>query len=342
MLVGLAITALLILAAERLFYRLNHPPPSGAVSPPAPVVQEGSYTQNFFQDDDLLGYIPRPNAQVTSIKKSGDAVIYDVVYSIDEYSRRITPVDAAGPRSKFILFFGGSFVFGEGLNDDATLPFYTARLAPRYRVYNYGLSGYGPQQMLAKLQRGDLPREVPEPDGIAVYVFIDGHVERALGSMFVYNAWGSRMPYYTLDRRGNLIRRGNFQTGRPLTSALYELLGKSEIATYYHLNIPPRLTDRHYAFAARIIAEARDAFVAQYHSDAFYVLIYPDEGDYFEDMLPHFEAADLKILNYDELITLNPDEGLAIAGDGHPTGNAHEIVARRMVADLKIGESTAP
>ncbi len=355
---GLAITALLIFGAEKYFYHLNHRPVPADAPPPPPAVQmEGSYTQGFFQDNDLLGYIPAPNARVNSVKKLGDTLVYSVTYTIDPYSRRVVPgfgfqvLDSEtgnqnletgnlNPQTpnQFILFFGGSFVFGEGLNDDQTLPAQVGKLAPSYRPYNYGLSGYGPQQMLAKLQSGQLAQEVTEENGIAVYVFIDGHVERALGSMYVYNAWGDKMPCYTLDWRGNLLRKRDFRTGRPLLSTLYETLGKSEIAKYFHVNLPAKLTNRHYAFAARIIAAARNEFLQQYPAGQFYVLIYPDEGDYFEDMQPHLQAAGLNILNYDELIKLDPDAGLSIAGDGHPTAKAHHIVAQHLVRDLDIGK----
>ncbi len=270
-----------------------------------------------------------------------ETVIYEVVYTIDDRQRRVTPVEDPQERDKFLLFFGGSFTFGEGVNDDETLPFHVAQLAPDYRPYNYGLSGYGPQQMLAKLQSDELAEEVSETKGILIYTFIDAHVERAIGSMYVYNAWGDRMPYYTTDWRGNLFRRGNFKTGRPLLSALYEVLADSEIAKYYHLNIPGELRPGHYRQAVRIIAVARDTFRAKFNSDDFYVVIHPDEGDYFEDMEPYFQAAGLKILNYDELMKLDPDQGLAIKGDGHPTGKAHQIVAQHIVADLGLGGQPA-
>jgi hypothetical protein len=331
-----------LFGAEKLFYRLNHPaaPPaaaSAAAPAPGPLSFEGSYPHNFFQPDELLGYKPRPSAQVDSTKKLGDDLVYRVIYSIDEYSRRVTPTKNLEQRDRFILFFGDSFVFGEGVQDDETLPYHVSAMAPRYRAYNYGFSGYGPQQMLAKLQSDDLSREVAEMEGIVVYVFIDAHVERAIGSMYVYNAWGDQMPYYLMDWQGNLFRRGNFSTGRPLVSTLYAWLGQSEIAKYYHVNIPNELTSSHYYRAARIIAEARNTFQARYHSDDFYVVIYPDEGDYVEDMIPHFETLGLKYLNYDERIKLNVDEGLAIAGDGHPTGKAHHLVAGWIVTDLGLG-----
>jgi len=341
--VGLAFAALLLYGAERLFYRLNRPEPAFGNTAPAPsppkVRHEGDYAYDFFRPDELLGYTVKPQAQVTSIKKSDEAVIYDVIYSIDEYHRRLTPADGPEQRNKFLLFFGDSFTFGEGVADNETLPYYVARSATDYQPYNYGLSGYGPQQMLAKLQSDNLTDEVSETEGIAIYIFIDGHVERALGSMYVFNAWGDQMPYYTVDWRGNLVRRGNFTTGRPLISALYAALDQSEIARYYNVNIPPRLANRHYGLAARVMAEARDVFRAKFNSDDFYIVIYPDEGDYAEDIIPHFERLGLNYLNYDERIKLSSEAGLSIVGDGHPTGRAHQMVAEWIVADLGIGDN---
>jgi hypothetical protein len=53
-------------------------------------------------------------------------------------------------------------------------------------------------------------------------------------------------------------------------------------------------------------------------------------------MIPHFEQFGLKYLNYDERVKLNIDEGLAIKGDGHPTGKAHRLVAGWIAADLDL------
>lgn len=332
-LVGLFFTVLLLFGVEKFFYRLNHPANSNPGPPPPHVYHEGDYTHDFFLPDEWLGYKVRPDAAVTSIKKSDETVIYDVLYTLDPYHRRVTPVKNAEERSKYLLFFGDSFTFGEGLNDDETLPYYVAELATAYRPYNYGLSGYGPQQMLAQLQSPDILENITESEGAAIYVFIDAHVERAIGSMYVYNAWGDQMPFYTTDWSGNLIRKGNFTTGRPLLSTLYGLLAKSEVTKYYNLNIPGTLASSHYQHTARIVAAARDTFEAKFNSTDFYVVIYPDEGDYAEDIVPFFEQANLKVLNYDELMKLDPEQGLSIAGDGHPTGKANKIVAEKIVKD---------
>jgi hypothetical protein len=284
----------------------------------------------------LLGYKPGASTRANSIKKQGDEVIYSVVYTIDENNRRVTPYQNPSNPNKFLLLFGDSFVFGEGVEDDQTLPFHLSQLATEYRVYNYGFSGYGPQQMLARLEQPTFSSEISETDGLAVYMFIDAHVERAIGSMYVYNAWGADMPYYTVNWRGELEQQGSFRTGRPVLSTLYSRLAETEFARYYNLNIPGRLRKGHYWLTARIIAEARDEFLQHYPDGQFYVAVYPDEGDYFEDIAPYLAEFQLKVLNYDEWLKLEAETGTAIKGDGHPTGTAHKQVAEWITQDLGL------
>jgi len=122
--------------------------------------------------------------------------------------------------------------FGLGVNDNETMPFYVGQYASRYRPYNYGVSGYGPHYMLAQLQRSDLTKEIDENHGMAIYTFIDHHIDRAIGTMRVYNQWEEHAPFYTLDTHDRLVRKGDFTSGRPLVSFLYWVMGKSQILQY--------------------------------------------------------------------------------------------------------------
>ena len=84
-------------------------------------------SKKFSQKDELLGYKPRPNARMASKMKLKGREIYNVTYSTDAYSRRVTPVRAVGQADKFILFFGCSFTFGAGVQNDETLPFFVGQ-----------------------------------------------------------------------------------------------------------------------------------------------------------------------------------------------------------------------
>ena len=73
--------------------------------------------------------------------------IYDVNYSIGADNFRTTFQPER--RNKKINFFGGSFTFGEGVNDNETFPSYFYQLNEDYNVKNYGMHGWGVQDALA-------------------------------------------------------------------------------------------------------------------------------------------------------------------------------------------------
>jgi hypothetical protein len=161
-----------------------------------------------------MGYQLPANIQVSTTATRDGQLVYSSNYSTDAYNRRIAPKTTAIVPDKYVVFFGGSNTFGEGVNDDETLPHYLSRLAPSYRPYNYGVSGYGTQHMLAKFQTTDLRQQIHECDGIAVYGFINDHVDRVINRM--KNNWVHQSPYYFLNSEGILERNGTFNTARPI------------------------------------------------------------------------------------------------------------------------------
>ena len=327
----------LLVCAEGLFYFLNR-----LRSREAPVYEpQGALppSKKFSQKDELLGYKPRPNAHLVSTMRLKGREIYNVTYSTDAYSRRVTPVRAVGQADKFILFFGCSFTFGEGVQNDETLPFFVSQFASRYRPYNYGMNGYGTQQMLAKLQEGGIKREIAEKQGILVYVFIDDHIHRVIGSQKIVQAWGKNMPYYVLDSNGNLERRGNFTTGRPALALWYRLLGKSEIATYFNFGFSYGVDEDDLKLTARIVEDSRNAFSKLFESDDFYVVLYPG-SKIGKRLFPHFKRARVKYLDYSELFDPTRED-LQIEGDAHPTPKAYRWLADQLTQDLGIQDIEA-
>ena len=86
-------------------------------------IKQGEATGgDFFQPDELRGYIAEPGQQARSrVMTLNHDVIYDVVYSTDQHGLRVTPPND-NPAAKPILFFGCSYAFGEGVNDDESSP----------------------------------------------------------------------------------------------------------------------------------------------------------------------------------------------------------------------------
>ena len=83
------------------------------------------------------------------------------------------------------FFFGDSFTYGEGVNDDETLPYLFEKLSGgRYRAYNLAFHGYGPQQMLRVIETGLLEKMVSDQRPlIVVYEALVQHIERAAGKL---------------------------------------------------------------------------------------------------------------------------------------------------------------
>src|SRR5690242_12950529 len=85
-----------------------------------------------------LGYQGNPGIHVSEkLGKNGES-IYTVKYTIVDDGFRITPNNSSTGNT--INFLGCSFTFGEGLNDDQTLPYYVSEFG-RYHVRNYGFVG---------------------------------------------------------------------------------------------------------------------------------------------------------------------------------------------------------
>ena len=305
----------------------------------------------YYQAHSELGWAPKPGIKTRAWKRVAGEPVYDVQYSIDALGRRVTPGAAAGPRSTFLLFFGDSVTFGEGVQNAETFPHFVAERAPRVRAYNYGFHGYGPQQLLARLETQDLRTQVAEPDGSLVYLFIDAHVNRAIGSMVVYTGWADTAPYYGPGPDGALVRDGTLTTGRPMTSILYSILGRSQVLKRWHLDVPLAISERHIDLTARILAESARRFRQQFGGGRLVVVISSSAGDicprpagkqpgstHAARLGRALNRHGVEFLDYSALFDA-ADPAYAIPNDCHPTPRAHRRLAEQLVMDLGLGGS---
>ena len=255
--------------------------------------------------------------------------IYDATYNFDALYRRQVPGQPDEDVDKFIIFFGGSQTFGEGLNDWETIPALVQKDALSHRVYNYAYSGYGPHQMLRKLETFTLQNEVSETQGIAFYQYFTFHIPRVLGTMGYINWAGGAAPYYHVNSKGQLEHSGSFATGRFIKTLFYWLLGKSAIAKYYHVDLPAKLTYQDYDLVCRVIGKSRDVFIDQY-PDSRYVVILgltTSKNDTFIK-----ECLEENSIEYVDLRNLNTgNKDLAFPHDDHFTPKATRLIAEQLV-----------
>ncbi len=259
--------------------------------------------------------------------KISNEVIYDVTYSINPNGSRVTPIKNISSRDKFVLFLGCSFTYGEGVEDNQTLPYYLGSYTKEYQPYNFGFHGHGPFDILAQLENIDFKHEIKEPNGIVIYSFIDDHVERMLGSIKVMQ-WKVADPYYQQTTLGKFKRKETFLTGRPLETIFYYVLSKSKLLQALKFNWPgvhqPQIKQ-----AAESIRQMKDKFSLKYPHSSFYVLLYP--GEFTQHLIPFLDQMNIKYLDY----TKEPFDYLN-KNDQHPSAMAYKKIATKITRDLNL------
>ncbi len=151
-------------------------------------------------DSPILGFIPAKNFVNHNVSYRGDTLLYDVKCTIDENGLRKTPPIIPNDSTKSVVFFGCSFTFGWGLNDNEVMPnIVQENVKNNYKVYNFGYNGYGPHHMLAAIEHNMVAPVLKYPPKVFIYVAMDVHYYRVLG----LNCYSRNALKYELDPKTN-------------------------------------------------------------------------------------------------------------------------------------------
>ena len=151
----------------------------------------------FDEPDPLLGWRVKPNADVRAQKPGS----YDVVvHTNNQGLRGREPVSVTPTSGRMrIGLFGCSQTFGEGVTDDDTYGARLAGLLDHAEVLNFGVHGYGTDQMLLRYDREGAAYHLD----VVVLAFGWFHMARNM-SRFTFFA----KPRFVLDANGNLALDG--------------------------------------------------------------------------------------------------------------------------------------
>jgi len=182
-----------------------------------------NFSKNIKYEKTFLGHQPVPGVQNHMVVINGKIKI-NKNYTIGDDKFRWTPELDATEKNKTMNFFGGSFTFGWGLNDDETLPYTTQFYFKNWKIKNYGVSGYGIHQMLALIQKN------PETIGDLNFLITDTrHIPRATCK----RDYSFGTPKYTLNIENKLIRSGYCNYGVfnkiPLPRIIGSVVNRSQI-----------------------------------------------------------------------------------------------------------------
>ena len=330
--IGLGMTLLMLALVQILFLGLNT-----ARGYLAPALERDPLSTSPTIHDTILGYRPRPGEVQRDRMLRGDTVVYDVSYTIDARSQRIVPASAPA-QAPALVFFGRSYTYGVGCEDDETLPNQVALRAPGRAVYNLAYGGYGPHQMLAMLEQ---PSCVAFAQGqapaVGIYVFIRRHVRRVVPCVpLIQRPWVRLAPCYQLDASGALQRLGLFPDAIPWRVAFYDFLGHEQVRRFLNIHYPLSETDDDLRLTAKIVRAAAGRFTQALPGASFHVLLYPSLHDPPADAQEcgrFFAQEGLAVIDLAAMFADNA-EAHTIPGDGHPTPATHAAVATALVEAL--------
>ncbi len=300
---------------------------------------EGGYPDELFSPDPVLGARLEANRCVQSRLLLDEQPIFDVTYCTDALGRRVTPVDSETNRDSHALFLGGSFTFGEGVNDAETLPAQIAKRMPAIRPYNYGVPGRDPGYALTILRNRNLCNEISEEKGFAFFTFIDYHMERIMGSMRVAGGWGANLPCYALQDE-QIVRLGSFESVYPWRCRIYNMLNKDRVLQFAKIDIPFVRRKKHYRFAARLLQALKEEYQRQFPGNDFFVLLYPS-ADRKQRIRPFLEEIGITCLEPPEEVLPSPKDRF-LEKNKHPVPAMHSSIAQYCADILKRQWSAHP
>ncbi len=303
---------------------------STQVEDAGPTDVQPSHTEGFIVPvvGDILGY--RPTAAFTDHARyvRDGKVVYDVRYTVGANGLRIAPPESSDVQGT-LLVFGCSFTWGEGVEDNEALPYQIGLMTNgRYRVYNFGFSGYGPSQMLSALEHGMVDTLVrPVGKVTIIYQAIPDHVNRVSG----LRAGDSHYPRYALNDQGKAEFTGHFNDPGIRHSLrrvhAFRLLDDALL----------RRKDSVPLFTA-VVEQSRALLSEKFPGSDFHVL-YWDVWDE-EQVGDALRARAVKVHDISRILgtAAELDRGFMIPVDGHPNATAYGRLAR-YAAEQILGDA---
>lgn len=280
-----------------------------------------------------------PSQDVRARLMPSNVELYHVNYRYDEQCRRMT-TPSNPTAKKFILAFGDSYTFGQGLQEHETYPSQLARRRVDAAVYNYGIAGAGPNVLLDTLRKEpERLHRIPQHDGIVTYLFAESHMDRAFCRTSCLNSSKFILdyPYFEFDSNGEIKNLGTFAENRTLKNLLLWPLAHSAIRQFWDLDFP-RWSEHHFDLFVALMSSLRKEVSAQKPLKDFVVIFMPYvSAQYSRPLKPRLEAAGFKVLDYSQIFTDQFFKGnQLIPFDHHPTGQYYSILADWLAKDLKL------
>lgn len=228
-----------------------------------------------------------------------------------------------------VVFFGGSFANGAGLEDDETLPnAFAASARQPVASYNFAISGYGAHHMLRMLEVGRVEEVTGPSFDHAIYVAIPHHVYRATGKV----PWDLSGPLYA--PRGDAgVRFQGPSFPWPLAWLLYQAQ-RSYTGSFVLQRTLLRtvLGPEDYERYVGIVRETQ-RLLSRLYGASFRVVAWRDDSGEVVDLL---RSAGLRVHAVDEIVPeLAEDPDAYLLADGHPNARTNARIGAFLARTLE-------
>ena len=259
-----------------------------------------------------------------------DVIVYDVEYRLNKYNRRIVEnQDLKIKAHDFVLAFGDSFTFGEGVTTGQDYPSQLARkLSPEKVVYNFGKPGYSANDLLFRLQTMKESLDgVKQNEGVAIWYFIDAHLERFFCDFQCYQPhfdFIQEKPRYELiDNK--LVYKGTIAETMTLRQNLLYFLAKSEALKFIGIDQYFDYSDIELRTFVAALKEIKLYLEQKKHLKKFYFFT----GQTFrqkERIFQLLKDENIQVIDMSD-VNIKKDHHMRIPYDRHPTSDFYWIVS---------------
>ncbi|MCA9447686.1 MAG: SGNH/GDSL hydrolase family protein [Candidatus Omnitrophica bacterium] len=275
--------------------------------------------------DPVFGYNQRPGATGHFTKGP-----IDVDYHIDPQGFRVTP-DPEDPVGR-IVFLGGSFTFGTGVEDDEPYPSILGReYWTDYKVRNRAVTGWGTQHAYLSLL-DEMKEEVPPK--LVFYGWIAAHRERN----YIRRSWVDH-----IGRRWgltqNLFGVSDFRKHPHFEIENGELVFKGVVGPKDILDNPPDLREKEISITQKFLKEM-DRLCKEKGIPLFLLNLPVQLGSNPLEESGTIEIPDYLLETIEQyginFIDLQSAHRGSLPGDNHPSPETHQAIAEALAANPEI------
>lgn len=220
-----------------------------------------------------------------------------------------------------IILMGGSFTYGYGLNDKETFDAQLKRITQR-DIYNFGINGGGPKEILITLQNSELMNKITQTPEYIIYTYIPDHKRRMYVPLAFLNA-----NYKPINNYSNL--KYYIPNKFIYKSFMYE----TTMNSLYKYNIIPK--ERSEMFFNLYMEEINNEIKRRFGDKTkFIILIYYGEESHNWNTI---KDMGIKVIDINTLWNIDTQQPEYKGFDQeHPNAKAWDVIVPALVKELDL------